>query len=161
VICADDSDTGEGASGRSADRNIEIGNAGVQRVLAYEKSKRRSAQQMTHLNKGYDVKSEDELGNVRFIEVKSTTELWGRDGVGITPAQHDYARRNPDEWWLYVVEAAESDDHYAIYCINNFVERTYRYMFDDGWRAAAKERAGHWKENQASVKRPIEDLVLD
>lgn len=145
----------ETTSARSQ-RNLEIDAAGTDRVMAYERSKGRVPQKMAHLNKGYDVMSEDSLGRVRYIEVKSTVDLWGGGGVGITPAQHDYARRNPDEWWLYVVEAAESDQDWAIYCINNFAERTYRYMFDDGWRVAAKEKSGHWKRNEASFKPPTD-----
>jgi len=134
------------------ERNLEIDRAGTERVMSYERSKGRHPEKMAHLNKGFDIRSEDDLGNVRFIEVKSTVSLWGADGVGITPAQHDHARRNPDEWWLYVVEAAESEADWAIYCVNNFVERTYRYMFDDGWRVAAKEKTGNWKSNEASLK---------
>ena len=135
------------------EHNLEIDQAGTERVMAYERSKGRSPQKMTHLNKGYDVMSEDNLGHVRYIEVKSTVDLWGGAGVGVTPAQHDYARRNPDEWWLYVVEAAESDSDWAIYCVNNFVERTYRYMFDDGWRVVAKEKAGNWHANENSIRK--------
>ena len=147
----------EDSASREADsarheRDLEIGRAGVARVVAYERSKGRKPEEMSHFNKGYDVTSEDDSGHVRFIEVKSTTDLWGVDGVGVTPAQHDYARRNPDEWWLYVVEAVESETDWAIYCVNNFVERTYRYMFDDGWRVAAKEKAGNWRANEASIR---------
>lgn len=162
VIAAHDENEDQEADGEARHkRNLEIDKAGTARVMAYEISKGRRPKKMTHLNKGYDVASEDKLGNVRFIEVKSTVNLWGRDGVGITPAQHEYARKNPDDWWLYVVEAAESEDDWAIYCINNFVERTHRYMFDDGWRMAAKEKAGNWKDNQADITKSAQDSVSD
>jgi len=150
VPSLDDASSNEPDAARHQ-RNLEIDAAGTARVMRYEESKGRVPQKMTHLNKGYDIMSEDALGNIRFIEVKSTVDLWGGGGVGITPAQHNYARQNPDEWWLYVVEAAESDQDWAIYCINDFVDRTYRYMFDDGWRVAAKERSGHWKTNEAAI----------
>gem|GEM_PF-5930636 len=140
------------AAAAEQERRLAIDRAGAERVMAYERSKGRTPEKMAHLNKGFDIRSEDDLGRVRFIEVKSTANLWGDGGVGVSPAQHDYARRNPDEWWLYVVEAAESDEFWAIYCINNFVERTSQYMFDDGWRVAAKEKAGAWKGNEEAAR---------
>jgi hypothetical protein len=58
-------------------------------------------------------------------------------GVMMTPAQFDFSMRHGDKSWLYVVEDVFSDSP-AIYRIQNFAQRVWRYGFDDGWKNVAE-----------------------
>jgi hypothetical protein len=55
----------------------------------------------------------------------------------MTRPQYDYARRDGDQYWLYVVERATEED-YKIYRIQNPAQRVNQYLFDDGWSKLAE-----------------------
>ncbi|MFH1905954.1 MAG: DUF3883 domain-containing protein [Chloroflexota bacterium] len=116
----------------------ETDKAGIKKVLDYEIKHDRDPKEMDHTHEGYDIESVDQSRNRRYIEVKSLSGLWGeRNAPGMTRPQFDYARRDGDQYWLYVVERATEED-YRIYCVQNPALRVNQYLFDDGWRELAE-----------------------
>jgi hypothetical protein len=114
-------------------RRLEIDRAGVDAVLAYERSNGRHPVEMDHAHPGYDIESYDNGRVVRYIEVKSLAGEWGSGGMpNISPKQFDVARDNGKEAWLYVVELAELAPR--ITAINDPVAQATAFVFDPGWR---------------------------
>ena len=70
---------------------------------------------------------------IQNAEVKSLSGDWStRNAAGMTNSQFDLAREMGEEFWLYVVERATSDD-YCIYRIQNPANLVNQFLFDDGW----------------------------
>jgi hypothetical protein len=114
-------------------RRLAIDRAGVDAVLAFERSNGRDPVEMEHSNPGYDVESSDNGRVVRYIEVKSLAGEWGSGGMpNISPTQFDFARDTGEEAWLYVVELAELAPR--ITAINDPVAQATAFVFDPGWR---------------------------
>ena len=112
-----------------------IDQAGVERVLEYERQAGRDPKEMPPNHPGYDVQSRDQDGNVvRYIEVKARPGEWGGLGVSMTSTQFSHAfARLRDRYWLYVVERADQDD-FEIHRIHDPARRVEQFFFDDGWR---------------------------
>jgi hypothetical protein len=124
-----------------SERKKKIEAAAIAAVLADENKQKRDAVDVNVTdknNKGYDILSHDPKTNQeRYIEVKGISDLWDVAGVMMTPAQFDFSMRHGDKSWLYVVEDVFSDSP-AIYRIQNFAQRVWRYGFDDGWKNVAE-----------------------
>ena len=101
----------EGGWARSA-----VDQAGVGRVLVYERQRQRHPREMPPKHPGYDIESSNDAGVIlRYIEVKSLSGDWGSLGAALTDTQFGNATgRVGDRYWLYVVARAEQDD-YRIY----------------------------------------------
>ncbi|MGA2792690.1 MAG: DUF3883 domain-containing protein [Roseiarcus sp.] len=136
----------DGPNSGDADRDDEgdrqgrspVDEAGVRRVLEYEKTCGRSSKEMPHKNPGYDIQSADGSGKVtRYIEVKSFSGRWSNTYAVLSRPQFNKANELGDSFWLYVVERAETDD-FQIHRIQNPALRANHFMFDDGWRATAE-----------------------
>lgn len=126
-------ETEEGMNGKAVDE------AGITKVLNYEKSCGRIPEEMPHTNPGYDIESRDTEGNIlRYIEVKSLSGAWDGKFAVLSKQQFDTAKQFGDTFWLYVVDQAQTDK-YKIYRIQNPAQRANHFMFDDGWRAMAEE----------------------
>lgn len=125
-----------------ATRSAAIEHAAVTQVLAWERAQGRVPEDRNTKGdnqKGYDIASRNGAGMIeRYIEVKGTEGAWGRRGVMVTPAQFDFARRNGDLAWLYVVEHATTDQP-VIHRIQNFATRVWRFGFDEGWAEVGEE----------------------
>lgn len=140
------------------ERLLEIDAAGTARVLAYEQARGWDATAMDHFNEGYDVVSEHPVtGEVRFIEIKSKADAWTTEGVEVSKAQHRKALELGEEFWLYVVEGAEDNDLWALYCIQNPAHRIDKFLFDYGWRFAADAKAGNWATNSGTEEGALDD----
>ncbi|MFZ4595104.1 MAG: DUF3883 domain-containing protein [Verrucomicrobiaceae bacterium] len=111
--------------------------AGIQRVLAYEKENGRNAGEQAHSNPGFDIRSEDDSGCVRYIEVKSLADSWSARGVALSATQFEEAQKRGEEFWLYVVERAESDNA-KIFTIRNPANSVRFVLFDHGWRSLSE-----------------------
>lgn len=131
---------------RASDETVERGGnqarnsvdaAGIQRVLAYEKENGRIAVEQAHSNPGFDIRSEDDGGCVRYIEVKSLADSWSGRGVALSATQFEEAQKRGEEFWLYIVEQAESD-HAKISTIRNPANSIRFYLFDRGWRSLSE-----------------------
>ncbi len=140
---------GDSTSG-ATERIAKVERAGVEAVLAYEREHGRHPEEMSTNNPGFDIRSEDNEGRVRIIEVKATAGAWGAYGVAISSAQFTEAQKRGGEYWLYVVERALMDP--KVYAINDPVSDIEQYFFDDGWKSAA--------EKVGPIERPIPTLHL-
>lgn len=120
---------------------LEVAEAGVKRVMVYERQNGRSPKLMNFSNEGYDIESLQPDDQIRYIEVKALSGQWdARSAAGLTSAEFNHARRNKEKYWLYVVEFALDDDLYRIHRIQNPAQRIDQYLFDDGWRSIAEKR---------------------
>jgi hypothetical protein len=119
---------------------MHIGQIALQRVIEYETNHDRKPEPQEHANPGFDVKSYTLDGEslLRYIEVKGIGGPWGVRGVTLSSFQYDFAKVNPDNFWLYVVEYALDDEEYKVHTIPNPIEEITHYRFDHGWRSLAK-----------------------
>lgn len=137
VFSGDDGDRGT-VGDEAVDRSATDA-AGIRRVLAYERSSGRTADEKSHENPGFDIESLDKSGTlVRRIEVKSTAAEWSIMGVMLSQRQMEQARKDGGIFWLYVVEYAEDDERARILRIHDPASRVSYFGFDGGWRAVAE-----------------------
>lgn len=130
-------------------RRDTVGAAGVAKVMEFERTLGCIPTEMPFFNEGYDIVSRDAAGNIlRYIEVKSTSGLWGQDGVGLSYPQFVKAQELGDLCWLYVVENAEQPDA-RIYCIQSPASKVDQFLYDDGWQQAVVQ--------DTRILRPPED----
>ena len=88
-------------------------------------------------NKGFDIYEKDQTGQtIRYIEVKTLTGQWGEGGVGITEHQLEFAQKQKDKWWLFVVEGINTEN-LKVYQFKNPVVEANRFMFDSSWKQLA------------------------
>lgn len=122
----------------------KIDQAGMARVMEYERRYGRVPQDMNEIepnHPGYDVKSTDQRsGEVRYIEVKSLRGVWDRRGVCMSLKQFETGNEKQDNFWLYVVEQAESDEA-KVTPIQNPVGLVGEFYYDDSWRQLADDEA--------------------
>ena len=84
-------------------------------------------------NKGFDLIEVTESHDViRYIEVKTLTGIWGKGGVGLTPAQFNLAL-DTQNWWLFVVEGINNADT-EVHQFYNPVRLVNRFSFDSSWK---------------------------
>lgn len=115
--------------------------AGVDHVLADEDKYHRDAidrNKDTPNHPGYDLESTDrETGMVRYIEVKSISGYWdSANPILMTQNEFEMAQAKGDEYWLYIVERATSEDR-QIYRIQNPANRANYFVYDHGWEPLA------------------------
>ena len=122
------------------ERRSRVDQAGIERVMAFEREAGRVPELRRHNYPGYDVLSKDENGTpLRYIEVKSLSGDWSSQYVTLSRTQFEKSKELGEKFWLYVVERAESED-YHIYPIPNPAINANRFMFDDGWRDFAETK---------------------
>jgi len=68
--------------------------------MEYEMKHGRTPEDVSSENLGFDIRSRDKQGNVRYIEVKARAE---RAPVALTPNEWFKARRFKDDYFLYAV----------------------------------------------------------
>ena len=107
---SNDTDAGDAASVRGGPRDDHRAR---QAVLQYEKHYGRRAEAMPDLQPGFDVRSVDDAGRERRIEVKGIQGRFEENAsVALTAQQANDALRNGDErveYWLYVVDSTETE----------------------------------------------------
>lgn len=119
----------------------EIGDKGENYILTHKEtlllSKDNYFQKAPSNNKGYDISEKDNIGQtIRYIEVKTLTGQWGQGGVGITEHQLEFAQKEKDKWWLFVVENINTDNT-KVYQFKNPILEANRFMFDNSWKQLA------------------------
>jgi hypothetical protein len=92
----------EDATMRS-DAQIEA--IGMQVAMDYERQHGRLPDDVSAQNLGYDIRSTDPSGQVRYIEVKARATT---GAIILTPNEWLMAQRLGKEYWLYIVENAAS-----------------------------------------------------
>ena len=105
-----DTEAGDAASVRGGPRDDHRAR---QAVLQYEEQHGRRAEAMPDLQPGFDVRSVDDAGGERRIEVKGVQGRFEENAsVALTAQQATDALRNDDErveYWLYVVDSTETE----------------------------------------------------
>lgn len=121
------------------DKDIEL--IGMEVSMEYEIQEGRDPVDISAENLGFDVRSKDEDGITRYIEVKARK---GEGSVALTKNEWIKARRFKDQYWLYVVaNAASKPSLYVIQNPANFLEPTekmdVRYLvFPEEWKKGEK-----------------------
>jgi hypothetical protein len=105
-------------------------------VIEHERSEGRETEEMSANNPGYDVESTEPNGDIRYIEIKSTKSLWGRDGITLSFAQLNLAYIKKDAFWLYVIENIGSENS-RIYKIQNPMQHVRGFKLNDSWKEIA------------------------
>lgn len=121
--------------------NKEIEMVGMRKTEEYEKENNRTPEDVSAENVGYDIKSSND-NEVRYIEVKARAQT---GAIDLTPNEWMIAQRLREEYWLYVVEYAGTDNP-KLYTIQDpaiklspeRIVEAYRWRSDD-WKEAAKE----------------------
>jgi len=101
-----------GMEGMTSDAAIE--QVGMEVAMRYEREQGRTPEDVSSENLGYDIRSEDETGNIRYIEVKARAHS---GAVALTPNEWVMAGRLGEEYWLYIVEEAASEP--VLYTLQN------------------------------------------
>jgi hypothetical protein len=117
----------------------EIEAIGMRSAMEHERARDWLPEDVSAQDLGYDVRSTDLGGGVRYIEVKARAAT---GAIALTPNEWLMAERLGDEYWLYVVEHAATEP--ALHAIQNpaatlraeEVVEIVRYVVRD-WRAAA------------------------
>lgn len=118
-----------------AEARSRIDKAGVWAAKAFEEMAGRSVTEMSHSHPGYDLESRNQTGEVlRYIEVKSTGSAW--NGVLLSSTQYRKAQELGNQYWLYVVENADSANP-QVYPIPNPTGLIEKFVFDCGWKAVS------------------------
>jgi hypothetical protein len=92
----------------------EIEQVGMDVSMRYEQEQGRQPEDVSAQSLGYDVRSVDEDGHYRYIEVKARAQS---GAVALTPNEWVMANRLGDDFWLYVVEHAATNPQ--LYLIQN------------------------------------------
>jgi len=86
-------------------RDDEIEQIGMEAAMDYERLHERAPQDVSAENLGFDIRSADDQGNLRYIEVKARA---GAGPVELTQNEVFKARSLGDAYYLYVVMSATS-----------------------------------------------------
>jgi hypothetical protein len=123
---------GEAEDPEKRAQNDAVEAAGVRRVIKFELDQGRDPLEMPLNHPGYDIESTALDGSRRIIEVKASSGRWGTRGVALTRTEFETAVARGDEYWLYVVESADSDSFW-IHRIQDPARRANQFVFDKGW----------------------------
>jgi len=143
---------------RAESKAKETGDRAEDWVIQHEVKGGREAQRMPSNNPGYDIESVDpKTGEVAYIEVKGTEELWDGYGVAISQTQYEFAKEHGDSFWLYVVEDVGSDSP-RVYRIKNPVAKINKYSFDYGWKNVVESEEIHNHPVEQSLDELVDEL---
>jgi len=92
----------------------EIERIGMQIAIEYEQSQGRIPEDVSFLNLGYDIRSQEGENHFRYIEVKARAKT---GTIALTPNEWLMAQRLKDEYWLYIIENASTNPE--LYLIQN------------------------------------------
>ncbi|NLJ50369.1 MAG: DUF3883 domain-containing protein, partial [Candidatus Atribacteria bacterium] len=93
---------------------------GMDFVMDYERQSGRTPEDVSAKNLGFDIRSQDKSGTIRYIEVKTRAN---RGEVALTQNEWFKARRFGSEYYIYVVYQASSVTE--LYIIQNPAESIY------------------------------------
>jgi hypothetical protein len=90
----------------------EVEQIGMKVTMEYEKKSGRIPKDIHLENLGYDIRSTDQAGNYRYIEVKARAK---EGAIALTPNEWLMAQRLKEEYWLYaIMNAAKRPEIYLI-----------------------------------------------
>jgi len=96
----------------------EIECIGMEKAMEYEIAHGRIPEDVSDQDLGFDIRSKDKNGNIRYIEVKARA---GTGAVALTQNEWFKARRFGDDYYLYAVMNAATNPE--LYIIHNPAER--------------------------------------
>lgn len=144
VIHSGRSSNGSNIHERSQENKNKIERFGIHVAMNYEKQNGRYSYELTRTHEGWDINvfpsgvdnetAKTGEGTIRKIEVKATEYAWDGYGIYLTAPEHRAAQKYADEYYLYVVEKALSDD-YQLHIFQNPAELIDEYRFDDNWKS--------------------------
>jgi len=92
-------------------------------------------------NPGFDLVEKDANGReLRWVEVKAITGRFDKGKwVGLSSKQFETADYRGEDYWLYVVEHAETSERAKIIRIQDPAGQARTFVFDHGWRKLDRE----------------------
>lgn len=117
---------------------MAVGCAGEFAAMDFERLRGWTPTKMPHNNPGYDIESIGPNGEKIYIEVKGVSGEWSASGVAVSPTQFEFAQRNPETTWLYVVENAGIAGEERVYPIPSPATQVTEFRFDNGWKSVAQ-----------------------
>ncbi|MCL6519036.1 MAG: DUF3883 domain-containing protein [Armatimonadetes bacterium] len=117
--------------------DAEVEAVGMKVAMEYELAQGRTPEDVSQQNLGYDVRSTDPNGAVRYIEVKARATS---GTIVLTPNEWLMARRLQQEYWLYVVENVSTDP--TLYTLQNPADKLQPEQVVEIVRYVVKD----WKE---------------
>jgi hypothetical protein len=136
----------------------DIGAAAVKIALDFEREYGRRPKEMPHHNPGYDVISEGQPGELRYIEVKGIDGAWGERGVALSHTQFKFAQHRAGEAWLYVVEHARGPLEPIVHPIQAPATKVMQFFFDAGWKTVANVVA---VPSNTTAARPGDEVMIE
>jgi SNF2 family DNA or RNA helicase len=100
------------AVGEAMRSNERIEQIGMETGIAFERANNREPDDVADQNLGFDIRSIDKEGNIRYIEVKARADV---GAVALTQNEWFKANRLGDDYYLYVVLKAASKPELHIF----------------------------------------------
>lgn len=123
--------------GLAHEERLALEEMAIHRIIADEPNLERTPTN----NPGFDLVELDSDGDpIRWVEVKAMKGTLRDRPVGLSKLQFEYAQRNEDAFWLYVVESADSSEQARIVRIQDPARKARTFTFDHGWLAVAEIR---------------------
>jgi len=123
--------------------DVEVEKIGMKVAMEYEQSNGRFPEDVSLQNLGYDIRSQDEKINYRYVEVKARKN---EGSVALTPNEWLMAHRLGDEYWLYIVVNALTNPE--LYLIQNPASK----LSPDKEINIVRYIVKNWKEKAEAVK---------
>ena len=95
----------------------EIENIGMKIAIEYEKKNERQPEDVSDKNLGFDIRSTDKFGNIRYIEVKARNNI---GSISLTQNEWFKANRFGNDYYIYIIFNTTSNPELII--INNPVK---------------------------------------
>jgi hypothetical protein len=105
-------------------------------VMKHEIEEGRIPKEMSEDNAGYDIKSTEKNGDIRFIEVKSISGQWGGEGITVSPNQINFAQEYKKAFWLYVVENIGKSNA-RLHKLQDPMKYVKGFKFNEAWKEIA------------------------
>ena len=142
------------SSGASPERISAIDEGAMAAVMSFELARDFAPERQPHFNPGFDILSRSKNNNEkRLIEVKGLDGEWTERGVKLSRTQMLFARDNPEEAWLYVVEHALDPKIRKVSAIKNPFFKADEFWFDRVWRDVADEESVDYKDQFITGRR--------
>jgi len=103
--------------GEALESDPEVERVGMEFALKFEGKNDRTPEDVSAQNLGFDIRSKDKAGLVRYIEVKARA---GNGAVALTQNEWFKAKRFKDEYYLYAVMNTKAKPQ--LYIIQNPAE---------------------------------------
>jgi hypothetical protein len=97
-------------------RDEEIEMLGMEVAMRFERDAEREPEDVSKENLGFDIRSKDKVGKLRYIEVKSRAQI---GAIALTQNEWFKAQRLADDYYLYVIWNARKDPNTKPLIIQN------------------------------------------